>query len=250
MIYYRRYVGDYLKKTARLSMLEHGAYSLLLDYYYVEELPIPIGIEEVCRMVRAIRPEERAAVEKVLATYFSLGPDGYHNPRADEEIQVALQARANGAKGGRPRTQQITGSATLEETETGTESITGDGGGDGGGSGHPSTTSLQPSTTNPQPKKSTVGLKPDLKHLRAQAVEVLAFLNEKAGKGYKPVSANIDLIVNLLKAGATVEDMRAVIAKKVRDWNGRELMNEYLRPATLFGPKNFWQKYEGELGPK
>jgi uncharacterized phage protein (TIGR02220 family) len=92
--------------------------------------------------------------------------------------------------------------------------------------------------------------KPDLAALRLQAKEILAFLNEKAGKDYKQVASNVDLIVALLKAGATPDDIRAVIAKKVREWKNDPKMWTYLRPATLFGPKNYWQKYEGELGKK
>jgi len=88
MNYYRRYVGDYLKDTSRLSMLEHGAYGLLLDYYYAEERPIPLDLDEVFRMVRAIAPAERRAIEKVLSAYFERRADGYHNARADEEIAV------------------------------------------------------------------------------------------------------------------------------------------------------------------
>jgi uncharacterized phage protein (TIGR02220 family) len=120
-------------------------------------------------------------------------------------------------------------------------------------------------TKNQKPKKikDAVGLAPDAAHasgtnghdelrtreLRVQAVQILEFLNEKAGKNYQPVKANVDLIVARLKEGGTVDDMRAIVAKKCREWRGREGMEEYLRPATLFGAKNFWQKYQGELAP-
>lgn len=102
--------------------------------------------------------------------------------------------------------------------------------------------------------ESNVGLKPDaaaqpgkIRELRQQAVAILQFLNEKAGKNYQPVKANVDLIVALLKQGATADDMRAVIAKKCREWKGNPEVDQYLRPATLFGPRNFWAKYQGEL---
>lgn len=106
--------------------------------------------------------------------------------------------------------------------------------------------------------QSNVGLKPDapaagqeqtIQELRKQAVAVLDFLNQKAGKNYQAVKANVDLIVALLKQGATADDMRAVIAKKCREWKGNPEVDQYLRPATLFGPKNFWAKYQGELVP-
>jgi hypothetical protein len=44
------------------------------------------------------------------------------------------------------------------------------------------------------------------------------FLNEKTGRAYQPVPANVDMIVARLKEGATVDDCRAVIAKKCREW--------------------------------
>lgn len=106
MNYYRRYSGDYLRKTAKLSMLEHGAYSLLLDYYYADESPLPGDREEIYRMVRAMTPADRKAIDKVLGLYFELRNGVHHNERADEEIakaQPAIEAaRLNGGKGGRP----------------------------------------------------------------------------------------------------------------------------------------------------
>jgi uncharacterized phage protein (TIGR02220 family) len=97
--------------------------------------------------------------------------------------------------------------------------------------------------------KDTVGPKPDIRALRQQAVEILNFLNEKTGRNYQPLAANIDLIVARLKDGATVEDCKQVIAKKARAWKGDAKMDEYLRPATLFNRTKFAQ-YQGELGAK
>ena len=34
MNFYKRFIGDYRKKTARLTPLEHGVYGLLLDEFY------------------------------------------------------------------------------------------------------------------------------------------------------------------------------------------------------------------------
>jgi len=100
--YYRRYVGDYLRDTARLSMLEHGAYNLLLDYYYADEKPLPADRDELYLMVRAMSSADRKAVDKVLRVYFTEEPDGYHQKRVDHEIEVSLSARNNGKGGGRP----------------------------------------------------------------------------------------------------------------------------------------------------
>ena len=82
--------------------------------------------------------------------------------------------------------------------------------------------------------------------LASQAMDVLQFLNEKTGRVYRPVEANIKLIIARLKSGATVMDCRQVIAKKTREWKGNEKMEEYLRPATLFNAIKF-EQYVGEL---
>lgn len=82
--------------------------------------------------------------------------------------------------------------------------------------------------------------------LENEAIAVLDFLNEKAGKAYRPVESNLNLIVARLKTGASVMDCRQVIAKKTREWKGDLKMAEYLRPATLFNALKF-EQYMGEL---
>jgi uncharacterized phage protein (TIGR02220 family) len=250
--YYRRYVGDYLRDTSRLSILEHGAYNLLLDYYYAEDGPISLDLEEVYRMVRAQLPEERRAVVKVLTTYFVKMDDGYHNSRADQEIQIAketIEAQRNSGKEAADKrwsTHRSTHGSTNKSTDGSThESTNGSTGGSTGRSAiQPPTPNLQPPTASLQEKpKDTVGQKPDLKPL---AVEVLNFLNSKTGRSYRPVNGTLGPILARLREGARVEDMRAVIAKKCRDWAGNPKMNEYLRPKTLFRPENY-ANYEGEL---
>ncbi len=166
MNYYRRYSGDYLRDTARLTLTEHGAYTLLMDYYYADEKPLPLDHEELFLMVRAMRPEDRAAVEKILVLYFQKRVDGYHQKRIDHEIEVSKTARTNGKGGGRPRTTHVTGHETEPQTGTvtgkGTAGKTGDEtgnpsesrAGEGGGSGHPPTSNLQPPTTTRQPPVS------------------------------------------------------------------------------------------------
>lgn len=124
MNYYRRYSGDYLRDTARLSLAEHGAYCLLLDYYYSDEQPLPIDKHECYMLVRAVKREDQRAVDKVLDLYFELRADGYHQARVDREIEASQLARetakANGSKGGRPRKGK-TQKQTQDETETETK---------------------------------------------------------------------------------------------------------------------------------
>lgn len=108
MNFYPRYPGDYAKKTARLTLAEHGAYALLLDELYSSEEPLPADTEELCRICRAISKNERDAVIRVAEKFFPVGEDGLRrNERAEEEIAKARPkidaAKANGKKGGRPK---------------------------------------------------------------------------------------------------------------------------------------------------
>lgn len=85
MNYYERHLGDYAKDTAHLSMLEHGAYNLLLDRYYGTESGIPA--DQVYRVARAASKAERLAVESVLKEFFTLVDDCWVKNRVEEEIQ-------------------------------------------------------------------------------------------------------------------------------------------------------------------
>jgi uncharacterized phage protein (TIGR02220 family) len=97
-------------------------------------------------------------------------------------------------------------------------------------------------TDHPANSQRNMSRKPD-------ALDVLTYLNQKAGRNYQPVSANIDFITGRLKEGATVEQCKAVINAKVKEWSADETMAKFLRPATLFSPKNFAQ-YVGQIDAK
>lgn len=105
MNYYERHIGDYAKDAGHLSMLEHGAYTLLLDRYYYKEQGIPV--DQCYRVAKARSKEEKAAVDTVLAEFFRLTDGVWVKNRVQEEIVAARvrieAARTNGKSGGRPR---------------------------------------------------------------------------------------------------------------------------------------------------
>jgi uncharacterized phage protein (TIGR02220 family) len=89
--------------------------------------------------------------------------------------------------------------------------------------------------------------KPDVKAtMRKDSIEVLNFLNDKAGRCYKPVDSNINTIMARFKEGYTKTELFQIIAKKCREWNADPDMMQYLRPATLFNATKCAQ-YSGEL---
>jgi uncharacterized protein YdaU (DUF1376 family) len=89
--WYARHYKDYQQDTSHLSILEHGAYTLLLDLYYLSGKPLMADAMALARQVRCLLPEERLAMESVLHQFFVLEEDGWHNKRADEEIAKRRQ---------------------------------------------------------------------------------------------------------------------------------------------------------------
>lgn len=86
MNYYEHHLGDYLRDTVHLSMLEDAAYRRLLDAYYTREGPLPADPRECCKLARAASRAERDAVQRVLEQFFQLEETGHHQRRADAEI--------------------------------------------------------------------------------------------------------------------------------------------------------------------
>lgn len=93
MHYYKRNIGDYHKKAGRLSMLEHGSYTLLIDACYDRER-FPT-MEEAIEWTWARSDEEIAAVRFVLSKFFTLTDGIYLQARIAEEIE---NYRANSLK--------------------------------------------------------------------------------------------------------------------------------------------------------
>lgn len=91
MNYYEHHLGDYLRDTAHLSMLEDGAYRRLIDAYYIREAPLPAELRDVFRLVRAQSKQDREAVEVVLREFFTQTPDGWRHGRCEREIASYLE---------------------------------------------------------------------------------------------------------------------------------------------------------------
>lgn len=109
MNYYEHHIGDYAEATAHLSFVEDAAYSRLIRKYYAQEKALPADLKAMQRLVGARSKEEREAVETVLAEFFELREDGYHNTRCDEEISryQDKQAKAKASADARWNKQRL-----------------------------------------------------------------------------------------------------------------------------------------------
>lgn len=84
MFYYKKNIGDYYKKTGRLSMLEHGAYTLLIDACYDRER-FPT-FEDALDWTWARTDAEIEAVKFVLSKFFELKDGIYMQSRISDEL--------------------------------------------------------------------------------------------------------------------------------------------------------------------
>lgn len=85
MHYYKRNLGDYAKKAGRLTMLQHGAYTLLIDSCYDREV-FPT-LEQAIEWTWASTEAEVEAVKFVLTRFFTLDKTGqYVQDRILEEL--------------------------------------------------------------------------------------------------------------------------------------------------------------------
>ena len=75
--------------------------------------------------------------------------------------------------------------------------------------------------------------------------EIITYLNDKAGTGYRASSKKTQSCIHArFKEGFTIDDFKTVIDKKCMQWIGTEF-EKFLRPETLFGTK-----FEGYLNEK
>jgi uncharacterized protein YdaU (DUF1376 family) len=206
MNYYKRHIGDYAAATRHLSILEHGIYTLAIDFYYNSEQPLPVETKEVCRKLGARSKEECAAVESVLHDFFMLTDAGWVQSRCDTEIaeyqRKAETNRVTGSKGGRPKKQTTAvNSGNPEITQTVL-------------SQNPEitlTTNQEPITTNQEPV-----LRHDSSAPPSRAGEVCVVV-KNAGIGI--VNPQHPQLAELLADGATVQNFED--AARIASANGK-----------------------------
>ncbi len=105
--YYEHHIGDYQRKTAHLSLAEHGAYLLMLHSFYATERPLPKDRKLLYRLLRATRASEQKAIDSVAGQFWESTEDGITNRRAEQVLDKyrkwLTQQKANGSQGGRPQ---------------------------------------------------------------------------------------------------------------------------------------------------
>ncbi|MGL4573852.1 MAG: YdaU family protein [Burkholderiaceae bacterium] len=89
MNHYPFHIGDFRGATRHLTTVERALYRELIDMYYDTERPLPSDdLQMLERKLLCRADEEKAALKAVLAEFFVLQDDGYHNERCDAEITL------------------------------------------------------------------------------------------------------------------------------------------------------------------
>ena len=188
--YYRRYVGDYMRDTADLSMAEHGAYNLLMDYCYATERNLPLEHERLFRICFASTPLEQDAVRYVADRFFPVIDGTRRHKRIEAELAKAKSSIQEMSRAGREGASRRWG-------KNGVGHEAGDRVGNGV-SMHPPTTNHQPPITNHQPPE---------KKARKRATtlpdgfEISGRVSEwAAGKGFGNLERYHEFFVGRMKA--------------------------------------------------
>jgi uncharacterized protein YdaU (DUF1376 family) len=120
MHYYKFNIADYRKDTGHLSTIEHGIYRQLIDWYYLDEQPIPEETQVVIRRLR-LGSEDVTFLRNVLSDFFVLGKTGYTHKRIEVEIkdysEQVEKNKNNGKLGGRPKKTQSVISGLPDESQ-------------------------------------------------------------------------------------------------------------------------------------
>jgi len=142
MHYYKRNIGDYAKKAGRLTMLQHGSYTLLIDACYDREV-FPT-MEEAIEWTWASNTAETEAVEFVLRKFFELKDGRYVQARIQEEIDAYQKNCENNARIATEREEKRRGSSPIRARSVHEATP----------NQEPLTTNHKPVTKNQEPKKT------------------------------------------------------------------------------------------------
>lgn len=240
MHYYKRNIGDYAKKAARLTLLQHGVYCQLIDACYDRE-KFP-SLEEAIDWLWASTSEEEEAVKFVLTKFFTLQNDGkYVQSRIQDEIQQyhgQCESNAiNGKKGGRPKKSKNKAEKT-QPVNSETQPVNSESEIKPSGSEinpKPLTTNQEPLTTNQTPPKSPKG-----DHVRFDDF-YLAYPRKTARvqalKAWNKLKPNYDLINRIL------DDISQRIAAGAFDTNDK---THIPHPATYLNGR----RWDDEIIPR
>lgn len=80
------HIGDYIRDTQGISLLQHGIYQQLMFWYYSTAHPIPDDNSKIYRRLGAVSKIERASIREVLSRFFDLVEGFWTHKRIEQEL--------------------------------------------------------------------------------------------------------------------------------------------------------------------
>jgi uncharacterized protein YdaU (DUF1376 family) len=224
MHYYKRNLGDYAKKAGRLTMLQHGAFNLLIDACYDRER-FPT-LEEAIDWAWASSPAEKEAVEFVLSKFFTVENGVYVQNRIAEEVAayhavIATNTRIAKEREDKRTERERTVNASLQKENEAPPNQ------------EPLTINQEPRTINHKPVtkvKPTVAALPDWLN-----VEVWEAFKNHRGKKFT-INSQILTIKNLSEFRDQGQDPTRILETSIANgWKGvfAEKQNGYVGTAKV-----------------
>ena len=86
----KMYWGDYFADTRHLSTLQHGAYLLLIAYYWSSGKPLPDD-DKILQRITGLHGNSWKAVRKILGKFFTINNGVWSHKRIDAELKKSTE---------------------------------------------------------------------------------------------------------------------------------------------------------------
>lgn len=203
MNYFEKHIGDWIRDTVSLTMLEDGAYNRLIDQYYQTERPIPIERKLIYRLARANSSAEKKAVDFVIENFFEKTENGYVQKRASSELARYSEKRAKAQASANARWNKSEGNANASANASLFEDAN-DMRTHCDGNAHQA-----PVASNQSPVLKPLGETAPVEHLHARPAEISAAMR-KHGIEAQPADPRI---IAASEAGYSVETIDAACSE-------------------------------------
>lgn len=100
MHYYQFNIGDYRRDAGYLTPMQHYIYRSLIDWYFLDEKPIPSDIETVTRKL-SLSNDRSTDVQQVFNDFFTLDSGRYIHARIEADIDAYHRQISDASKAGK-----------------------------------------------------------------------------------------------------------------------------------------------------
>lgn len=205
MHYYKKNIGDYHKKAGRLTMLQHGAYTLLMDSCYDREV-FPT-MEEAIDWVWASSEAEIDAVKFVLKKFFTEEDGLFVQGRIQEDLDKYHSNCSTNARIAIEREKKRKETKRLNKSTKREQSVN-----DSIKESNESTPNQEPLTKNQEP----LTINQDKEQPSAEANEpflIFSYWKEimKKNEGAKLTAKRLKAVKARLKEGYTLDQIKQAI---------------------------------------